>query len=77
MRPCVSANQRHVCCFDENAQRCRSQVAGVGAIQIREITVLITEPKGGLLGEEPNVSTLVRYVCQTAFLLPELSLLLL
>lgn len=62
MRPGVNANQRLVCRFDENAQRCRSQVAGVGVIQIREITVLITAPKGGLLGEEPNVSTLVRHV---------------
>lgn len=34
----------------------------VGMIQIREITVLITAPKGGLLGEEANVSTLVRHV---------------
>lgn len=62
MRPSVDANQRHVCRFDENAQRCRFQVAAVGMIQIREITVLITTPKGGLLGEEPNLSTLVRYV---------------
>lgn len=62
MRPGVSANQRHVWRFDENAQRCHSQVAGAGMIQIREITLLITPPKGGLLGEEPNVSTLVRHV---------------
>lgn len=62
MRPGVSANQRHVCRFDENAQRCRLQVAGVGMIQIKEIALLITPPKAGLLGEEPNVSTLVRHV---------------
>lgn len=62
MRPGVNANQRDVCRFDENAQWCRLQLTSVGMIQIREITVLITAPKGGLLGEEPNVSPLVRHV---------------
>lgn len=69
MRPGVNANQRDVCRFDENAQWCRWRVVGVGMIQIREITVLITAPKGGLLGEEPNVSTLVRYVMLHLFCL--------
>lgn len=58
MRPGVSTNQRHVCRFDENAQRCRSQgFAGVGMIQIREITLLITPPKGGLLGVVEGLQT--------------------
>lgn len=76
MRPRVSANQSRVCRSDENAQRCRSQVAGVGAVQIREMAVLITAPKGGLLGEGAKCFH-TSWRCQAAFLLPELRLLLL
>lgn len=75
MRLRVGANQRRVGRFEENAQRCRSLLLGFGIIQIREITLFITPPKGRLLGEEPDVSTLVRHVRLDLFCLSWLLLL--
>lgn len=69
MRLRVGANQRRVSRLEENTQRCHSPLLGFGIIQIREIALFITPPKGGLLGEEPNVSTLVRHVSLHRFLL--------
>lgn len=55
MRPGVSANQRHVCRFDENARWRRRRSPGLLLLvsyKLGKITVLITAPKGGFLPGE-------------------------